>query len=296
LQRGNSQTNSYYGFDWDPQQPCSNLKNLIMQKGVNFLRESVLTKKVLESLNAQKLKEMTQMMDELYVPAKLTSTDLEQYIKEVSVLPSIFSTVKDLNYPAHWFQPLCNEVRNARSHFDKQALESEKRGLVMFLYEFARSQKDVAFYRKIQKAIEGLDYLEKELISRGPSGIKITLHCGTNLASKDSNGFSDPYVKFDVAGKQYKTKIIWKNLDPSWDESFEITEKGVSYNNLHIVFTVMDKDVVGSDDYMGETESINCSAPWVGEVFPKTSFELNNSSKPKSHVSGSIFISVEGLK
>jgi len=239
---------------------------------------------------------MTVMMDELYGPMKLLPSDLESYIKETSILNSIYPAVKELNYPIHWFQPLCNDIRGTRTHFDKQQLESERRGLVMFLYDFARQQKQVSLYKKLQNSVTGIEYLEKELQSRGPSGLKITLHCGTNLASKDSNGFSDPYVKFDLGGKQYKTKIIWKNLDPSWEETFEIQDKSLSLNNLSCIFTVMDKDVVGSDDYMGETSPVDLSAPWVGEIFPKTSFELNNSSKPKSEVSGCIFISCEAFK
>ena len=63
-------------------------------------------------------------------------------------------------------------------------------------------------------------------------------------------------MKFELGGKQYKTKVVWKNLDPSWEETFEIQDKSLKYNNLSIVFTVMDKDVVGSDDYMGETQSV----------------------------------------
>jgi len=236
------------------------------------------------------------MMDELYGPMKLLPADLESYIKEVSILNSIYSSVKELDFPIHWFQPLCTDVRGTRTHFDKQQLESERRGLVMFLYDMARHHKQVSLYKKLQNAVTGIEYLEKELQSRGPSGIKITIHCGTNLASKDSNGFSDPYVKFDLGDKQYKTKVVWKNLDPSWEEAIEIQDKSLSLNSLSCVFTVMDKDVVGSDDYMGETSAVDLSAPWVGEIFPKTSFELNNSSKPKSEVTGCIFISCEAFK
>ena len=34
-------------------------------------------------------------------------------------------------------------------------------------------------------------------------------------------GTSDPYVKFKIGGKQlYKSRIVYKNLNPKWDEKF----------------------------------------------------------------------------
>lgn len=34
-------------------------------------------------------------------------------------------------------------------------------------------------------------------------------------------GTSDPYVKFKLDGKQfYKSKVVYKNLNPRWNESF----------------------------------------------------------------------------
>lgn len=34
-------------------------------------------------------------------------------------------------------------------------------------------------------------------------------------------GTSDPYVKFKFDGKtQYKSKVVYKNLNPVWNESF----------------------------------------------------------------------------
>jgi Ca2+-dependent lipid-binding protein len=39
----------------------------------------------------------------------------------------------------------------------------------------------------------------------------------------DSNGFSDPYVKISLAGKEVKSKIIYKNLNPRWSEVFTFT-------------------------------------------------------------------------
>ena len=49
----------------------------------------------------------------------------------------------------------------------------------------------------------------------------VHLKQGHDLPAKDSNGTSDPYIKFIWKGKQvYKSKTIYKDLNPFWDESF----------------------------------------------------------------------------
>ena len=41
------------------------------------------------------------------------------------------------------------------------------------------------------------------------------------LAAKDRNGLSDPYIKVSLnGGVEKKSKIIYKTLDPVWDEYF----------------------------------------------------------------------------
>jgi len=298
--QGMQKSGSYLGFDWTPQQPISVLKAMIQKKGLNFLREQILTDKTINALPVPKLKEMVTMLNELQPTMNLDKNDLESFVKHCPNLNALYSVLKELNYPEIWYDGLLAEIRGARSAFDRQALEAEKKGLVQFLYEFAKARHDVSLFKRLQNAVLGLDYLEKEVLSRLPSTLKITVHCGSNLASKDSNGYSDPYIKFTVGdekhGKTFKTKIVWKTLDPSWEETFEFKNDGsVHMNNLPITFYCWDKDVVGSDDYMGEC-IVDCSAPWAGEIIARTGYELNNSSKTTSKVSGSLFISVEAVK
>lgn len=53
--------------------------------------------------------------------------------------------------------------------------------------------------------------------------LKIRLICGKNLAIRDVGGSSDPYAKFVLNGVNvYKSKIIFKNLNPEWNEEFSI--------------------------------------------------------------------------
>lgn len=57
-------------------------------------------------------------------------------------------------------------------------------------------------------------------------GIKLHVRVqeARNLAAKDSNGLSDPYVRLQLGSSKAKSKIIYKNLNPVWNEvSINIT-------------------------------------------------------------------------
>ena len=54
--------------------------------------------------------------------------------------------------------------------------------------------------------------------------LHVHLKQGYDLAARDSNGSSDPYVKFLSRGKVvHKSKTVYKDLNPSWDEQFLLT-------------------------------------------------------------------------
>ena len=49
--------------------------------------------------------------------------------------------------------------------------------------------------------------------------------CSIYTTFKDANGLSDPYVKFFVRGLNkaaHKSKTVYKDLNPVWDERFVI--------------------------------------------------------------------------
>eukprot|EP00339_Tiarina_fusa_P005372 CAMPEP_0117050752 /NCGR_PEP_ID=MMETSP0472-20121206/35043_1 /TAXON_ID=693140 ORGANISM="Tiarina fusus, Strain LIS" /NCGR_SAMPLE_ID=MMETSP0472 /ASSEMBLY_ACC=CAM_ASM_000603 /LENGTH=516 /DNA_ID=CAMNT_0004764657 /DNA_START=65 /DNA_END=1615 /DNA_ORIENTATION=- len=81
---------------------------------------------------------------------------------------------------------------------------------------------------------------------------------GRTLASKDSNGLSDPWVRLTLRdakgnstkGSERKTAVISKSLNPEWNESFSIP-----LNEKHCSLKVecWDKDKL-SNDFMGEIE------------------------------------------
>ncbi|KAF2259547.1 hypothetical protein CC78DRAFT_58020 [Lojkania enalia] len=72
-----------------------------------------------------------------------------------------------------------------------------------------------------------------------------------DLKACDINGLSDPYV---VLGDEYqkrlaKTRVVYGNLNPRWDETIDITTNGP----LNIVATVWDWDALGDHDCVGRT-------------------------------------------
>ena len=72
-----------------------------------------------------------------------------------------------------------------------------------------------------------------------------------DLPAADRNGYSDPFCKFNLNGKEiYKTKIQKKTLHPSWNEFFECPIKSRTAANFKV--TVMDWDLGDKDDLLGE--------------------------------------------
>ncbi|XP_043968838.1 multiple C2 and transmembrane domain-containing protein 1 isoform X4 [Gambusia affinis] len=79
--------------------------------------------------------------------------------------------------------------------------------------------------------------------------VSVSLIEGRNLQPMDTNGFSDPYVKFRMGHQKYKSKTIPKTLNPQWREQFDFhlyEEQGG-----HVDITVWDKDAGKKDDFMG---------------------------------------------
>ncbi|XP_056317043.1 multiple C2 and transmembrane domain-containing protein 2 isoform X2 [Danio aesculapii] len=78
--------------------------------------------------------------------------------------------------------------------------------------------------------------------------LTICLKEGRGLVVRDRCGTSDPYVKFKLDGKMlYKSKVVFKNLNPVWNESFTFPIRSLE----QIVFIkVFDRDLT-SDDFMG---------------------------------------------
>ena len=76
-----------------------------------------------------------------------------------------------------------------------------------------------------------------------------------NLAPKDSNGLSDPYIKLKFLPKtgktsRWKTEIIKHNLNPKWNESFTI-DLTPEDKEHRLLIECWDWDKSSRDDFMG---------------------------------------------
>uniref|UniRef100_A0A673A244 Multiple C2 and transmembrane domain-containing protein 2-like n=2 Tax=Sphaeramia orbicularis TaxID=375764 RepID=A0A673A244_9TELE len=78
--------------------------------------------------------------------------------------------------------------------------------------------------------------------------LTINLKEGRSLVIRDRCGTSDPYVKFKLDGKTfYKSKVVYKNLNPTWNETFSLPVKDL---NQKMYIKVYDRDLT-TDDFMG---------------------------------------------
>eukprot|EP01080_Neovahlkampfia_damariscottae_P002967 gene2967-4977_t len=87
--------------------------------------------------------------------------------------------------------------------------------------------------------------LEKSVIGK----LHIVAVEGRNLAIKDITGSSDPYIIFKTSSNLLKTTTIYKNLNPIWNEQFNVEVHELS-EELEVC--VMDEDLFKYDDFMGK--------------------------------------------
>ncbi|XP_059679642.1 multiple C2 and transmembrane domain-containing protein 2 isoform X2 [Gavia stellata] len=83
-----------------------------------------------------------------------------------------------------------------------------------------------------------------------PFAYLLTIHLkeGRNLVIRDRCGTSDPYVKFKLNGKTlYKSKVVYKNLNPVWDETVVLPVQNLDQK---LWIKVYDRDLTSSD-FMG---------------------------------------------
>ncbi|XP_059808678.1 multiple C2 and transmembrane domain-containing protein 2-like isoform X3 [Hypanus sabinus] len=109
------------------------------------------------------------------------------------------------------------------------------------------SQNSMFFEEQVSEQYEGKS---GDLSSLRIPSYLLTIHLkeGRNLVIRDRCGTSDPYVKFKLAGKTlYKSKIVYKNLNPRWDETFVVPVKNL---NQKLYVKVYDRDLA-TDDFMG---------------------------------------------
>ncbi|XP_071233419.1 extended synaptotagmin-1-like isoform X3 [Salvelinus alpinus] len=106
----------------------------------------------------------------------------------------------------------------------------------------------------------GLSKIRPQQTSHDPSFategvLRIHLLEGQNLVPKDNmmggmvKGKSDPYVKINIGGETFESRVINRNLNPTWNEIYEVVLTTLPGQELHV--EIFDKDMDMKDDFMG---------------------------------------------
>lgn len=105
-------------------------------------------------------------------------------------------------------------------------------------------------------------------------------------------GASDPYCLVTVlgarTGSKIRTKTIWKNLNPVWNEKYEF--EIVSPDKAEVQVEVWDEDYLTSDDFMGQL-IIPLSEVPLNQVVDK--WYTLQKKKDKDKIKGDIHISMQ---
>ncbi|XP_075399187.1 multiple C2 and transmembrane domain-containing protein 1 isoform X2 [Tenrec ecaudatus] len=167
-------------------------------------------------------------------------------------------TLKDPHYPDHDLGIILLSVVLTPN-------EGEPRDVTMLMRKsWKRSSKDLSenevvgsyfsvksfFWRFQTQSLRLSELHRKSHLWRGI--VSITLIEGRDLKAMDSNGLSDPYVKFRLGHQKYKSKIMPKTLNPQWREQFDFhlyDERGGI-----IYITAWDKDAGKRDDFIGRCQ------------------------------------------
>ncbi|KAM5300213.1 multiple C2 and transmembrane domain-containing protein 1 isoform 8-T8 [Ctenodactylus gundi] len=154
-------------------------------------------------------------------------------------------TLKDPHYPDHDLGVILLLVVLTPKEGESRDVELSEKEVVGSYF----SVKSF-FWRFQTQSLRLSDQHRKSQLWRGI--VSITLIEGRDLKAMDSNGLSDPYVKFRLGHQKYKSKIMPKTLNPQWREQFDFhlyEERGGI-----IDITAWDKDAGKRDDFIGRCQ------------------------------------------
>ena len=86
-----------------------------------------------------------------------------------------------------------------------------------------------------------------------------------NLKATDSDGTSDPYFIAKLGKEQYKSRVVYSNLNPLFYEEFKLKVQNLDEK---LIIEIFDKDKLSKDDLLGKLE-IDLTSEKFGKVTEK---------------------------
>ena len=120
--------------------------------------------------------------------------------------------------------------------------------------------------------------------------LKVTVIGAKNLASMDSNGFSDPYFYVIFNNLKHKSEVIRKTLNPTWNQSFNYKFTSDCPSTLKI--EVWDWDLASSDDFLGEV-TIDVRSIASGSTLDLALCAQAGASADQSYVTGTVQVKID---
>ncbi|KAM9441264.1 ras GTPase-activating protein 4 [Clarias gariepinus] len=101
--------------------------------------------------------------------------------------------------------------------------------------------------------VQGEIHLQISLLGDGdvPRKLRCQVLEARDLAKKDRNGASDPFVRVRYNGKTHESAVVKKSCYPRWNESFEF-ELDDTLTDSPLSVEVWDWDLVSRNDFLGK--------------------------------------------
>lgn len=102
--------------------------------------------------------------------------------------------------------------------------------------------------------VQGEIHLHISVVGDGdvPTRLRCQVMEARDLAKKDRNGASDPFVRVRYNGKTYESTVVKKSCYPRWNESFEFELEEDSTVDSPLSVEVWDWDLVSRNDFLGK--------------------------------------------